>query len=227
MHKLSLRGAQEARRGNPKKIGFTLAEVLITLSIIGVVAALTIPSVTRKFEKQQYIAQYKETFSILSQAAKTLQADNGGSLNGLWTSYSGMYDTFLPYFKTVKSCRNNGEACFATNTSYKMLDNSAFTANGTGYCVTLSNGASVGFRTGDIFTVDFNGPKGPNVIGKDYHEIYLITNTGELKPLMYNYSDNEAYLDSRCPDDLKTGCSGWCGGSCGFKILRGDYASNY
>lgn len=55
-----------------RRKGFTLAEVLITLSIIGVVAALTIPTISRKFEKQQYISQYKEMYSVVSQASKAI-----------------------------------------------------------------------------------------------------------------------------------------------------------
>ena len=54
-----LRGAQhDARKG------FTLAEVLITLGIIGVVAAMTIPTLMAKFEKQQYVTQLKETYTV-------------------------------------------------------------------------------------------------------------------------------------------------------------------
>jgi prepilin-type N-terminal cleavage/methylation domain-containing protein len=56
--------------------GFTLAEVLITLSIIGVVAALTIPTLTRNYEKQLWITQYKATYSILSQAFKMVDEFN-------------------------------------------------------------------------------------------------------------------------------------------------------
>ena len=46
--------------GMSKRIAFTLAEVLITLGIIGVVAALTIPTLIQKYEKQVYITQLKK-----------------------------------------------------------------------------------------------------------------------------------------------------------------------
>lgn len=51
-----------------KKGGFTLAEVLITLALIGVVAAITIPSVIVKTKKQEYIAGYKKAISVLNSA---------------------------------------------------------------------------------------------------------------------------------------------------------------
>ena len=51
-----------------KKGGFTLAEVLITLTLIGVVAAITIPSVIVKTKKQEYITGYKKAISVLNSA---------------------------------------------------------------------------------------------------------------------------------------------------------------
>jgi prepilin-type N-terminal cleavage/methylation domain-containing protein len=56
--------------------GFTLAEVLITLGIIGVVAALTIPSLINKCQKVVWAKQAQETYAILTQAFKRVLADN-------------------------------------------------------------------------------------------------------------------------------------------------------
>ena len=46
------------------KKGFTLAEVLITLAIIGVVAALTIPAVIHKYQQQELYTRFIETYNI-------------------------------------------------------------------------------------------------------------------------------------------------------------------
>ena len=51
------------------KNAFTLAEVLITLGIIGVVAAMTIPTLIANMTSQRYRSQFKKTVSTLSQAA--------------------------------------------------------------------------------------------------------------------------------------------------------------
>lgn len=53
-----------------KKHAFTLAEVLITLGIIGIVAALTIPNLMTNTKKKQYVARFKKTISTLSNAAR-------------------------------------------------------------------------------------------------------------------------------------------------------------
>ena len=51
-----------------KRFGFTLAEVLITLGIIGVVAAMTMPTLMNSTNGAQYKAAYKKALSAISQA---------------------------------------------------------------------------------------------------------------------------------------------------------------
>ena len=52
------------------KLAFTLAEVLITLGIIGIVAAMTIPTLIANTNGQKYRSQFKKTVSILSQPVR-------------------------------------------------------------------------------------------------------------------------------------------------------------
>ena len=59
------------------KQGFTLAEVLITIGIIGVVAAITIPTLIQNFKKQETSARLKKFYSMMSQALIMSQEDNG------------------------------------------------------------------------------------------------------------------------------------------------------
>lgn len=62
-----------------KEKGFTLAEVLITLGILGVVIAMTLPTVVGKYKKQATISQLKKAYTILSQVVLSAQEDNGGA----------------------------------------------------------------------------------------------------------------------------------------------------
>lgn len=65
------------------KTGFTLAEVLITLGIIGVVAAMTIPTLIANTRSQQYRSKFKKTISTLSQAARMSQSLYGYDYAGI------------------------------------------------------------------------------------------------------------------------------------------------
>ena len=65
------------------KLGFTLAEVLITLGVIGVVAAMTIPTLIANTRSAQYRSTLKKTMSTLSQAARMSQAQYGFDFAGI------------------------------------------------------------------------------------------------------------------------------------------------
>ena len=56
---------------------FTLAEVLITLGIIGVVAAMTLPSLMNKIQKRDTAARLKKFYSAMNQAINRSTVDNG------------------------------------------------------------------------------------------------------------------------------------------------------
>lgn len=102
--------------------GFTLAEVLITLAIIGVVAAMTIPTLMAQQEKQQYLTSLKKSYSLVNQALKQVAADNGcvddlkctGLFNST-TDAASLGAALSPYFKIVKNCQTGqNQGCFAT-----------------------------------------------------------------------------------------------------------------
>ena len=104
---------------NIRRAAFTLAEVLITLGIIGVVAAMTIPTLIANYQKKQTVSKLKQTYSIISQALTMAQAEHGDTTT--W-DVAGIYGTptndpnfnsretlakfvtkyFIPYLKVSK-----------------------------------------------------------------------------------------------------------------------------
>ena len=66
---------------SPKRIAFTLAEVLITLGIIGIVVALTIPNLVQGYRKHVVETRLKEFYTITQQAFKMAEVDNGDITN--------------------------------------------------------------------------------------------------------------------------------------------------
>ena len=165
-----------------KRAAFTLAEVLITLGIIGVVAAMTMPSLVASYQKQQVVAQLKKAYTELSQTLKMAEAENGPidswdvtSMNKSQEGADLFANTFLvPYIKTIKTCFPSTSECWADDvynlngSKVSYLGNNRAEFNS---FVTVS-GYSVyywlnGDGRGGWLWVDLNGPKKPNIIGKD------------------------------------------------------------
>ena len=61
--------------GQAARLGFTLAEVLVTLGIIGVVSAMTVPSLMQNYQRQSYVTQLHKVYNELSQALIQYQTD--------------------------------------------------------------------------------------------------------------------------------------------------------
>ena len=71
-----------------RKSAFTLAEVLITLAIIGVVAAMTLPTLIQNHQKQTYVTGLKKAVNISQNMLKKMQADEGASSIGTTQLFS-------------------------------------------------------------------------------------------------------------------------------------------
>lgn len=101
----------ERRYMKTRKPAFTLAEVLITLAIIGIVAALTIPALIENHQ-QKVLSTAKEVFLRRFQEA-TKQMNTEGKMTGYNTTEDFVY-TFRNYMKHIQICTNGeNEKCFA------------------------------------------------------------------------------------------------------------------
>ena len=169
------------------KFGFTLAEVLVTLGIIGVVAAMTMPTLISNHQKTVYVTQLKKVYTELSQAAKRAMNDNNlVSLDeGKFTSYNpnASKDFLNTYFNVVQDCETSLTPCFAE--SYKYINGTAFEAYEPEDAVSLASGASIsvrhnafsyqsdGFHGYMDLHVDINGAAPPNIVGRDMFYVQL------------------------------------------------------
>ncbi len=139
-----------------KRFGFTLAEVLITLGIIGVVAAMTIPTLISNTNSAKFKSQYKKTLSTMNQAAlmATAQYDlDYASITGADTCNG----TVKPDSTSNICALINGTLSGATYNAYsglKVAGNSsvAYTPSGNGIpTVTgtyqLADGSMIAFNT--------------------------------------------------------------------------------
>ena len=97
------------------KSGFTLAEVLITLGIIGVVAALTIPTLINKYQEKELITRARNTYSQITNAIDMARAENGYGDNTVIfntenTSQESL-NSIAKYFKVQEVCEPDEDGC--------------------------------------------------------------------------------------------------------------------
>ena len=169
-----------------KKIkAFTLAEVLVTLGIIGVVSAMTVPTLMQNYQKKSYVTQLHKVYNELQQSIVQLMTDkNAVNLKEAGINSTAAAQNFIKsYFKIVSTCENSLKPCFAD--SYRILDGNAYGIDGhinTSYV--LASGTSirplyaVEGSAGKIVNilVDVNGQQGPNILGRDTFYIAIYNN---------------------------------------------------
>ena len=92
---------------NGIKSAFTLAEVLITLGIIGVVASLTMPSLNQKLQDQRNMSALKKGYSVLQQATNLAISEHEGPeywgmVDNSVESVTNVYNHYKPYFNMMR-----------------------------------------------------------------------------------------------------------------------------
>ncbi|MFA7659550.1 MAG: hypothetical protein WCY19_08965 [Candidatus Gastranaerophilaceae bacterium] len=148
---------------------FTLSDVLITLGVIAVVAAMTIPALINGVQDIQYKSAYKKAFSAASQALAManqqylLAAATG---EGDYTNHPNNFLAFKDQFKVVKECLNNNNSQCWDSTGEKT--SSGYPHEET-YAFIDSSGMAWSMYYGGLLQifVDTNGFKKPNQWGKD------------------------------------------------------------
>ena len=144
-----------------KKSGFTLAEVLVTLMIIGVIAAMTIPSLMQNTAQQEYKAGFKKAVSMLNQAVTLNYALDGEDA----TSFTGA-NMFHMLTKRLNVMSTVGTDVIYTADGMKLT-----VKNESNDCQTDNNKVD-GYCS--VIEVDVNGPKGPNKVTTGTQAVYDI-----------------------------------------------------
>lgn len=202
-----------------KKIfAFTLAEVLITLSIIGLVAEMTIPVLYSSYRKQRIAIQLKKIYVQGNLALQQLALEGGcpGDLNCAFKSIKSTTDlgtSMQKYYKIQKNCALTGRCGYAPSA----------------YAYTLADGTTIGVRYGYTgappqnkgpnhmkelfgwFFVDLNGPKGPDKYGEN---LFLFWITNGKGPFLYpaggredrTASSPQYWTNGYCSATYKTWC---------------------
>lgn len=200
-----------------KKSAFTLAETLIILGIIGIVAALTIPGLLNNYLKKQTATQLQKSISIMNQAYK-LSFEDLGELSASETkdldskeyfnTYWAPYIKALTYCETITPCGYKSYTPFTQTNRKKSiwyiveprLRPTFITPDGTVYAIFLStwSGDPNTNKKQELYQiiVDLNGGAKPNKFGRD---VFWLSRTqdngGGIRPYCYQKTDKEINKD--------------------------------
>ncbi|MFA7658966.1 MAG: type II secretion system protein [Candidatus Gastranaerophilaceae bacterium] len=187
-------------RNDAKKLtfqpAFTLAEVLIVLGIIGVVAAYTITALIADSQKAAYVAGVKSAYSKWNQALIQMAADGGciGDLSCFFDSADlhTMGDKIAGYFNVVKNCDTTTSGCFSDTVAGNFDGSDTASGYDAAYRFITADGVAVRLNTASLgcggsgssltkicmayVLVDINGLKKPNALGRDIFR-FVIDNT--------------------------------------------------
>ncbi len=202
------------------KRAFTLSEVLITLMIIGVVAAVTLPTMIANWQKQAAVSRLKKVYSTLYGAFNLSMAENGPLQTWDWElcrrasgKVSFIKTYIMPYFTHKEYCKYGGnDVCgynwpegFSDSLKNSVLKYLSFSE---GYFV-LNDGAvvlidpfiyfegtTIDIASLDITVItDINGSQKPNKFGRDIFffkfNFNLKDNTLRAVPYMYDFFPGE------------------------------------
>lgn len=185
---------------------FTLAEVLITLGIIGVVAAISIPTLMHSYKKHVLETKVKKFYSTWNQVYKTLQANQGDvDYSMITTHYNAdeIYNYFevnyTPYLRTVKTGKTTrGMYAFLPDGSGIYIAKNAYLATNPGgniylnYCIKADDCVNMNETVAPYVAVD----------GAKTFNFYM---TGS--PPTYGWDGTRQWAFDRCNTGNKDVCT--------------------
>ena len=196
--------------------------MLITLVIIGVIAALTIPNLMQKYQEQATVKKVQKFYSNLANAYTLVIKDNGpaNEWNSSIENPVGIYETIIkPYFKITKDCGVSNTGNCVANVRYKELNNNLTTNFGASthlYKVTLEDGGVVMTRGHEatssidiIVYYDVNGANGPNQYGKDLFMFYIKKDNVFPTGMVGRYGGWYLFNSSCQKTSDGAGCTAW------------------
>lgn len=214
--------------------GFTLAEVLITIGIIGIIAAITLPVLIADKRAKELEAALKKNTSVLQQAISLIMLEDGIEPTPQNLASRALKNKIKPYLNVLKDCgygtefgscvpntgaegNNDAKNTYKTynkskNVNYSLLDDGQ---------LLLIDGSLLLIENSNpefeqvLISVDVNGAaKAPNIWGQDLFTFEL-TKTGKLMPMGAigtAYTDDKTYCS-------KTSSNKFNGIGCTYKAL--------
>lgn len=212
------------------KSGFTLAEVLITLGIIGIVAAMTIPALMENVRDVQFRSKFFKSYALIQQTLKRMEADDVPLVpTGYDRTNDPLYKKFSKYHSNITDCGDtlgskHGQGCFELGSENyfalvgtSKIDKQYFDDGQ----LLMPDGSIIFFEQPNIGTkdqrtwiwVDVNGKKLPNRMGHDLFCFQLTDDGLKAMGVPGTTYDEDTYCK-------KTSGGNMNGIACASKVLK-------
>ena len=215
---------------------FTLAEVLITLGIIGVVAAMTLPTVINNTRNKELEVAFKKSYSLFNQITQRVIIDDFGGVVDADSSYLIAKD-FLKYYKNAELCtKGSGNGCpdITNRNMCEFMQDNYQTYNGYRKSTCIGNDAvtntidntTIYFDSANpeeganaynkmLVAIDINGwQKRPNKLGYDMF-MFQIDSSGKLIPMG---AEGTSFLEQNSCSETSTASTNGYG--CTIKAVK-------
>lgn len=193
-----------------KFTAFTLAEVMITVGILGVVAAMTIPTLVKNYQEDAMVVRFRKVVNDFENAADMYLTQEGKTSlahTALFKNDDGI-STFMSDKFLKATAYNGNESPFADNYArLRDMKTLAFSCSGNEYLLPNSAAVCLTKENGEIkVLVDTNGKAKPNIGGRDMFAFYIFPNA-TVNPYSKQGVTNGG--DAACEQCLKDhGCPG-------------------
>lgn len=159
------------------KSAFSLSETLLTLTIIGVIAALTIPGLKEYSDEQKYVAAAKKAYTV-AQSATSMAETKYGDIR--WWPWDDTEEVKKRYEEVLNTMPLSGDSYtykgFGSGADSETIDDTEWFQTTDGMIWKIAQVATGSSGIATIY-IDTNGAASPNVIGVDLMG-FLITNDG-------------------------------------------------
>jgi len=163
------------------KKGFTLAEILVTLMIVGVIAALAVPSLINDTQETEFKVSLKKSVAVLNQAlTMSMGQDNTDASSA--TTASGLMNIFSSKLNVIKTDFSNNMLTTVDGIQFTFYNSSGTSCDSS--TTTEADKDVIGTANCAIL-VDTNGEKNPNVLSSGGHfkdQYYLIVRAKTVIP---------------------------------------------
>lgn len=231
---------------SPQRQGFTLAEVLITIMIIGIIAAMVIPTLVTNINKSQYYSAFMTGYQTLNAAVNQVVLDNGGDLSNKFTAQADLESAVAAKLSVIKTDNTNyWRQPGATPQMISLGGNLMAALSQCRNTITLSNGMQICFMYGAYFSdvctrnnyvvggqnvgcntvlLDANGLTGPNQLGRDIFNLNIYKSGIAAEGVQG--TGGYPFWQVGSAGECTTTSGGWHGSVCGAKLLV-EGAMNY